>query len=273
MKYLTPFILSFFGLLISLTTASGHDSNVKLHGKVYDFESHQPILADVQVVIFYNSDFVKDDSCKTVSGEFTATLNKLGWYLISLTANGYLEVTDTLWILSATRQQIEREYFLSSLENQIEIASTGDNTFQDNWKRKARPENISSWKEARPDSTLCIYFPFGKCSLPEAAMAELSNVADYLKDHPTVFLEVYGHSDVRGPEDYNLMLSQWRADVVSKYLLEHGVEGSKLLARGLGASRPITLNQTREGQAKNRRVELVLINSASDIVAVDRTNP
>jgi outer membrane protein OmpA-like peptidoglycan-associated protein len=71
-------------------------------------------------------------------------------------------------------------------------------------------------------------------------------------------IRVEGHTDWRASDEYNLDLSQRRADSVRRYLMTRGVEGSRLMARGYGESMPIATNETEEGMAQNRRVELVI---------------
>lgn len=69
-------------------------------------------------------------------------------------------------------------------------------------------------------------------------------------------IEVAGHTDSIGTEEYNLELSQRRTDSVREYLVSQGVDGSKLTSKGYGESQPIADNATAEGRARNRRVEL-----------------
>jgi OOP family OmpA-OmpF porin len=67
---------------------------------------------------------------------------------------------------------------------------------------------------------------------------------------------IEGHTDSVGNDDYNLKLSQRRADAVRQYLLDKGVAGARLEAKGFGESQPVADNKTVEGRAQNRRVIL-----------------
>ena len=69
-------------------------------------------------------------------------------------------------------------------------------------------------------------------------------------------IEIEGHTDNIGDEAYNLKLSNERAEAVVDYLLEKGVDKNNIIAQGLGESAPIAENETEEGRAKNRRVEM-----------------
>jgi len=81
-----------------------------------------------------------------------------------------------------------------------------------------------------------------------------------LKAHPElVRVQIEGHTDDRGSASFNLALSQKRADSVRAALLRRGIEPARLLARGVGLSRPVASNATDQGREKNRRVEFHVV--------------
>ena len=84
----------------------------------------------------------------------------------------------------------------------------------------------------------------------------LDRVAGALHDRPDLKVEVAGHTDNTGTPEYNKDLSQRRAESVRNYLISKGIDGSRLTARGYGETEPETTNDTAEGRAQNRRVEL-----------------
>jgi len=89
---------------------------------------------------------------------------------------------------------------------------------------------------------------------------EIEKLAEYLKEHPDVKVIIEGHTDSTGPADYNLKLSQKRAEAVRKILIEkYGISPDRVIAKGYGETRPIAPNDTPEGRAKNRRVVAVFI--------------
>ncbi|KXK56633.1 MAG: peptidoglycan-associated outer membrane protein [Chlorobi bacterium OLB5] len=105
-----------------------------------------------------------------------------------------------------------------------------------------------------------IYFDFDKFDLMEASFTELNRVVKFLNDNPGVKIEISAHTDSKGSDDYNLSLSQKRAESVVNYLVQQGVDPSRLTARGYGESLPVADNATDEGAAKNRRVEMKVLN-------------
>lgn len=104
-----------------------------------------------------------------------------------------------------------------------------------------------------------VYFDFDSAALKPEAKAVLDEAAALLNKHERVVVEVAGHTDSTGPEAYNEKLSQRRAESVKDYLVAKGVKASRMTAHGYGESRPVATNDTKEGRAENRRVELVVL--------------
>jgi OOP family OmpA-OmpF porin len=101
-----------------------------------------------------------------------------------------------------------------------------------------------------------VRFATSKSDILSASFPLLDDVARILKEHPElVRLEIAGHTDSRGARDYNIQLSQDRAEAVRKYLINKGVDASRLVAKGYGPDQPIDTNDTAEGRQKNRRTE------------------
>ena len=101
-------------------------------------------------------------------------------------------------------------------------------------------------------------FDFDKCNLRPDAVTIL-NEAVTVVNRMNIRVEVAGHTDSIGTDQYNQKLSECRAQVVADYLTDHGVSSSSISSvTGYGESRPIDTNETREGRARNRRTELVV---------------
>ena len=80
--------------------------------------------------------------------------------------------------------------------------------------------------------------------------------ATILKDNPSVQVSVEGHTDAIGSDQYSLKLSLRRATAVKQYLVKDGVPDTRLSVRGFGKTQPVASNDTADGRAQNRRVEL-----------------
>jgi len=104
-----------------------------------------------------------------------------------------------------------------------------------------------------------VNFHFDSAVLTEEAKQVLVQVADnYKAYHSDVALLIGGHTDSKGPAEYNLNLSQRRAEAVREFLIAEGCDGSKLTAKGYGEEKPFADNATKVGRALNRRVELTV---------------
>jgi outer membrane protein OmpA-like peptidoglycan-associated protein len=104
-----------------------------------------------------------------------------------------------------------------------------------------------------------IYFNFDKSSLKEASFPELGRLTDLLNQNPGITIEISGHTDDKGSDDYNLALSEGRAESVMGYLLDQGIVGERMKAKGYGEAKPISSNVSEIGSAENRRVEFTIL--------------
>ena len=100
-----------------------------------------------------------------------------------------------------------------------------------------------------------IQFENGKATIKSSSYKILNDIAKIFIDNPTYIIEVQGHTDNVGKYDYNMDLSERRAQSVRTYLVNKGVPAQRLTAHGYGPDKPIADNKTKAGRAKNRRVE------------------
>lgn len=101
-----------------------------------------------------------------------------------------------------------------------------------------------------------IQFLSGSCTLTTGAKAELNKLVKILNDeYPDIKINIEGHTDNSGKAEKNQSLSECRANAVKAYLVSRKVAGERLSAAGFGQDKPIADNETKEGKAKNRRVE------------------
>jgi outer membrane protein OmpA-like peptidoglycan-associated protein len=101
-----------------------------------------------------------------------------------------------------------------------------------------------------------VLFAFNQSELTPAAQSKLDSLMPKLQSADVVSIKVVGHTDSVGSDTYNQALSERRASSVAAYLLSQGVAPNKLTSEGKGQSQPVADNETEEGRAKNRRVEL-----------------
>jgi len=112
-----------------------------------------------------------------------------------------------------------------------------------------------------------ILFAFSKSDLGDSAKDNLNKLVAILNKYPNTNIEIQGHTDSRGTDEYNMALSLRRANAVRDYLASQGIAGTRMTTRGFGESAPAYSNDTPEGMAQNRRVEFLI--TANDQMKAD----
>ena len=106
-----------------------------------------------------------------------------------------------------------------------------------------------------------VYFDTNKSGVKGTSATTLDKLAGIFKEYPKSYILVEGHTDSAGPDDYNMKLSQQRAESVTQYLVAKGIDVGRFTTKWYGESQPRGDNSTTEGKAKNRRVELAIVAS------------
>lgn len=112
-----------------------------------------------------------------------------------------------------------------------------------------------------------VNFEFDKSRLTANARTILDGVGDALTTAPTVTVEIGGHTDAKGTDEYNQKLSERRAQSVVQYLVGKGIDSGRMTSVGYGESQPVADNETDEGRELNRRVELKITGGATEVAA------
>jgi len=144
-------------------------------------------------------------------------------------------------------------------------------------ERKLRQQTAGTGVEViRDGDELTLRMPSGiTFATNEAAVQPqfqptLNDVASVLAEYPKTYIDVMGHTDADGSEVYNQALSERRAAAVANYLSARGVQSARLATKGFGEMKPIASNETVEGKAANRRVEIKLVPVTESDVAATR---
>lgn len=174
--------------------------------------------------------------------------------------DGYLDDLDSYI------QDIMAEMMMINSKN--EIMKTSSSTKQDNdsiYTFEALPQNFKTKHFVIAKATVGeaftlnnILFETGKFALLPESYTELNKLIKQLKDNPKVSIEIAGHTDNVGTEDLNVALSNDRAKAVKDYIIKNGINTTRLTSKGYGSSKPVAKNNTEDGRAMNRRVEIVI---------------
>ncbi len=125
-------------------------------------------------------------------------------------------------------------------------------------KRPERPKVVVTPREIKLRDT--VHFEHDSADILPDSMAIVEEIADVLKKNDNIALvEIQGHTDDSGAPPYNEQLSQRRADAVKEALMRLGIAGSRLTAKGYGQSRPLLPNVSDANRARNRRVQLMIL--------------
>lgn len=197
-----------------------------LTGNIYDKKTDQLIAAKVEATLKGDRSKISMNAAK---GSYEKEIPKLGWYILSASAEGYLTATDSVHADQEDLTPFVKDLYLAPIEVGVTV----------------RLKNI--------------YFDFDKTTLKKESYTELNKVVEFLNQNPSVEIEIAGHTDSKGSDDYNANLSQGRSQAVVDYLISQGINDYRLSAHGYGESKPIDTNDTDEGRANNRRVEFTVM--------------
>lgn len=140
--------------------------------------------------------------------------------------------------------------YASYLIDEVRVWQEGDTLMEE------RPHyHIVKKKPMRLEN---IHFETNSAQLKDASFEELNRLLGFLKENPKLKIAIHGHTDNVGADDFNLVLSQSRAEAVRNYLTEKGVDLERLGAKGFGETVPVASNDDKEGRLLNRRVEFVV---------------
>ncbi|MBI2967160.1 MAG: OmpA family protein [Bacteroidetes bacterium] len=128
-----------------------------------------------------------------------------------------------------------------------------------------KPVELKPLKAGAATTLNNLFFESGKATIRFESTVELERVLKMMKENPTVKIEISGHTDSKGSDDYNMNLSQQRAAAVVKYLSDKGIEPARIVPKGYGETNPVAPNanpdgsENPDGMAKNRRIEMKIL--------------
>ena len=138
--------------------------------------------------------------------------------------------------------------------------------FLNNIRRTCERDSIELTDEVLADVFDNLNFEFGKADIKKDSFPYLDKLADTLNKAKNWTLEIQGHTDDKGGDDFNMKLSQNRADAVKNYLITKGVLLDSITAKGFGESKPLVPNDNDANREKNRRVEFKITKPNNQVV-------
>lgn len=205
-------------------------SSIYLTGRVTDDKTNNPLGAKIKIYNLDNSEQSYNVSSDSITGEYFVVLNEGGNYGLYATKIGYIykefnfDLKDPKHVLSRDTINIELS--------------------------KINVGQIGTLKN--------VFFDFDKSDIKDESKPELDVFVNFLSENAGTKVEIQGHTDNQGSDTYNNKLSTARAKSVYQYLVDKGIDESRLLYKGFGAKKPIADNNSEFGRSKNRRIEFII---------------
>ena len=200
-----------------------------IKGKIIDAESKLPLFAFFQLTDLKKGNIISQMQSKLENGEFLITVPKNIDFALHAEKEGYMFYSRNIY---RDNLSLSKDGFLI-----IELEKVKPGTFI--------LENI--------------FFEKSKSSLKKSSLVELNKVLKLMQINPDLKIQISGHTDSDGDDDFNLELSINRAKSVVNWLIENSIDKNRLSFKGYGETRPIEENNSIANKAKNRRTELTII--------------
>ena len=200
-----------------------------IKGKIIDAESKLPLFAFFQLTDLKKGNIISQMQSKLENGEFLITVPKNIDFALHAEKEGYM--------------------FYSR------------NIYRDNLSLSKDGFLIIQLEKVKPGTFILenIFFEKSKSSLKKSSLVELNKVLKLMQINPDLKIQISGHTDSDGDDDFNLELSINRAKSVVNWLIENNIDQNRLSFKGYGETRPIEENNSIANKAKNRRTELTII--------------
>ncbi len=206
-------------------------SDVRIAYQIVDDENSKPLDADIDFVSQYGK-VVKP--VQTGTGSYRVTLTHSAdssvYYKINIHGAGYLSYASSMYFHGAALapQDISETVRLKKIAGNVNVGYV-----------------------------LNVYFSHD--GVQPLSLEGIQGLLQMMKSSPTMRVEIGGHTDNSGPDDYNLELSKRRANAVRDMLIKGGADGNRITAVGYGKTKPVAPNDSRQGRSQNRRTEFIIL--------------
>ena len=203
---------------------------VLISGKVFNKKTKEPMSANIRYSDLTRNEELGNAISNPVTGEYKIVLPIGRIYSFLAEHEGFYSIAENIDVKTlADYKEINKDLYLTPIEKGQTI----------------RLNNL--------------FFEFNKSALKTESYAELDRLFTILKNNPEMKIEIGGHTDDVGSDEYNLNLSRERANAVITYLVGKGTTADRLTAKGYGESKPEVPNTNDENRATNRRVEFRIL--------------
>jgi len=205
-----------------------------IKGMVFDAITKQHLFAHFQLINLETDKLWLELNSNPKNGEFLLPLPLNGQYALNVSKDGYLFYSENYSFSHTVLQSNGQSAFL--IQVPLEKIQIGKKVILKN-----------------------VFFETASYVLKISSEVELDKLVQFLEQNPRLEIQIGGHTDNEGTEEYNLELSENRAKEVCQYLIKQGIDGERLSFKGYGYAEPIATNDTKEGRALNRRTEFMIV--------------
>ncbi|MFO8235632.1 MAG: OmpA family protein [Bacteroidales bacterium] len=203
-----------------------------MQGKVYDDNNGEPLKARFELISKDEERLIMESHSDNKDGKFLVSIPTNNDYVLNVSKDGYLFYSDNF-----------------EMKGEHEITEPFSKDIP-----------LKPIKEGEKMVLRNVFYELDSYHLKDESRVELNKLFDLLKNNPEMNIEISGHTDSLGTNEYNIELSENRANSVYEYLIEKGIEEERLNYKGYGETQPVAPNETSEGRALNRRTEVKIIN-------------
>ncbi|MBI4947853.1 MAG: PD40 domain-containing protein [Bacteroidetes bacterium] len=199
-------------------------------GIVIDKGTFDPLESDIEITDNEKNEIISKIKSNSATGKFLISLPSGKNYGINVRKEGYLFYSDNVSISdTAAYKEIDKTIPLEKI-------------------------NVGSKIVLRN-----IFHDFDQATLRDESISEMERLVQLLSNNPTMKIELSSHTDSKGTDEYNMKLSQARAQSVVDYLISKDISKDRLVAKGYGESQPVAANDTEDGRQMNRRTEFTIL--------------
>ena len=201
-----------------------------MKGKVFDENTRIPLSAKFELIDLKTGNVIIESKSDRIKGEFLISIPTNRNYALNVSRDGYLFYSENFTLEG---EHSDLDPYLKNVP--LQRINVGEKVILKN-----------------------IFFETAKYDLKNESRIELNKLTGLLLKNPKMKIEIGGHTDNVGGEEYNQTLSDARAKAVYDYLIEHKIDPDRLTYKGYGLNLPVDTNETPKGRANNRRTEFLV---------------
>lgn len=217
---------------------------IVMRGYITDANTYKPLAARIDIEESESGTKIASLNTDPADGSYSVSLPNDSKYLVRVTATNYDSANYMMTVAS--------DKLLLEIPKDFNLKKTAI-------AQGKEKGNIDEIMVGRTFVLNDIYYDFDKATLRPESVTELNRLINFLNEFPTMKIELRSHTDSKGSDEYNMKLSDSRAESVLKYLVSKGISADRLISKGYGETTPIATNTTDQGRQRNRRTEVKIL--------------